>query len=469
VYTVPSVSGASNYTWTTPPNTTISNGQGTNSVTVNYFASSTSGNVSVFATSPTGCSSPLSSLAVTVNASVAAPTSGGNQTTTVCPPNPIPTLTATATVPSGHALVWYDAPTGGNVVGSPTLSSAGTITFYASSRNTTTNCESAVRTAVVLTINAATPAVITAGGPTSFCQGGNVVLTASAGTSYAWSNGSTSQQIAVTTSGSYTVVVTTGGCNLTSAPTVVTVNPTPTATITAGGPTTFCDGNNVVLTAAAGSSWLWSNGATTQAITVSTAGNYNVTVTNASGCSAVSTNTTVTVNAKPTVTVSAAPYTKLFPGLSTTLTASVSPAGTYTYTWSKNGTPVNVSANNTPLNVNLDNLGSYTMTVANNSVPPCTNTSTALVIADSATSKLFVYPNPTDGDFQIRFYTTVAGAHTVSVYDAKGGMVFRKAYTISNAYQQMDVDVKKHGSGVYQVVLHDKNGKKLATKQVVVQ
>lgn len=469
VYTVPSVSGASGYTWTTPPNTTISNGQGTTSVTVNYFASSTSGNVSVFATSPGGCQSPLSSLAVTVNPVVAAPTSGGDQTTTVCPPNPIPTLTATATVPSGHTIIWYDAASGGNVVSSPTLSSAGTITFYAAARNTATNCESAVRSAVKLTINAALPAVITTGGPTTFCQGGNVVLTASAGTSYVWSNGSTAQQIAVTTSGSYTVVVTTGGCNLTSAATVVTVNSIPTASIAANGPTTFCDGNNVGLTASAGSSWLWSNGATTQAISVTTAGNYNVRVTSASGCNATSANTTVTVNAKPTVNIAAAPFTKLFPGLSTTLTASVSPTGTYNYTWSKNGTPVNVSGNNSPLNVTLDNLGSYTMTVTNNSVPPCTNTSAALVIADSVTTKLFVYPNPTDGAFQVRYYTATIGAHTVSVYDAKGALVFTKAYPVINTYQQLDVDLKKHGSGVYQVVLHDKNGKKLAAKQVVVQ
>ncbi len=322
---------------------------------------------------------------------------------------------------------------------------------------------------MTLTINAAVPAVITAGGPTIFCQGGNVALTASAGTSYLWSNGSTLQSIVVNAAGSYTVVVTTGACNQTSAPTTVTVNPLPAATITAGGPTTFCDGNNVVLTASAGSAWLWSNGATTQAITVATGGNYNVRVTNASGCNATSANTAITVNAKPTVSISAAPYTKLLPGLSTTLTATVNPAGTYTYTWLKNGAAVNVSGSNSALNVSLDQLGSYTMMVTNNSVPPCSNTSAAVVIADSVSAKLFVYPNPTDGDFQIRYYTTVAGAHTVSVYDARGAMVFRKAYTVSNPYQQMDVDVKKHGSGVYQVVLHDKNGNKLAAKQVVVQ
>ena len=66
---------------------------------------------------------------------------------------------------------------------------------------------------------------ITAGGPTSFCTGGSVVLTSSAGASYLWSNSETTQSITVTSAGSYTVTVDDGaGCTATSTPTVVTVN-----------------------------------------------------------------------------------------------------------------------------------------------------------------------------------------------------------------------------------------------------
>ena len=117
-----------------------------------------------------------------------------------------------------------------------------------------------------LTVNAlpATP-TITAGGPTTFCTGGSVTLTSSAGTSYLWSNGATTPSINVTTSGSYTVRVTNAsGCqSAASAATVVTVNVLPvTPTITAGGPTTFCAGGSVTLTSSAGTSLLmvkWSN------------------------------------------------------------------------------------------------------------------------------------------------------------------------------------------------------------------
>src|SRR5439155_7975107 len=66
------------------------------------------------------------------------------------------------------------------------------------------------------------------------------------------------------------------------------------ATVTPSGPTALCAGGSVTLTANSGASYLWSNGATTQAITVSVPGSHSVTVTNANGCSAVSPPVSVT-------------------------------------------------------------------------------------------------------------------------------------------------------------------------------
>jgi len=65
----------------------------------------------------------------------------------------------------------------------------------------------------------------------------------------------------------------------------VTVNTLPAQpTITASGPTTFCIGGSVTLTSSTGTSYLWSTGATTPGINVSTSGNYTVQVTNVNGC-----------------------------------------------------------------------------------------------------------------------------------------------------------------------------------------
>ncbi|TDO22275.1 LamG-like jellyroll fold domain-containing protein, partial [Sediminibacterium goheungense] len=108
----------------------------------------------------------------------------------------------------------------------------------------------------------------------------------------------------------------------------VTVNPTPAANITAGGPTTFCTGGSVTLTASIGASYLWSNGAQTQSITVNQSGNYSVVVTSAAGCSNTSSPTVVTVNALPAVPViSASGSTTVCVGNAVTLSAGAAGAG----------------------------------------------------------------------------------------------------------------------------------------------
>ncbi|MCX6267237.1 MAG: hypothetical protein NTW16_07760 [Bacteroidetes bacterium] len=112
-------------------------------------------------------------------------------------------------------------------------------------------------------------AIITPGGPTTFCQGGSVNLVASGGTSYLWSTTSASSSIAVTASGSYTVTVTNAsGCSDSESVSVI-VTPLPNATITPSGPTTFCQGSSVTLSASGGTGYLWSTLATTSSITVS--------------------------------------------------------------------------------------------------------------------------------------------------------------------------------------------------------
>lgn len=69
------------------------------------------------------------------------------------------------------------------------------------------------------------------------------------------------------------------------------------------GPTTFCEGGSVKLQASDASSYLWSNGETTQEITVTTSGDYYVTITNGNGCSANTSEypVSVTVNPMPTI------------------------------------------------------------------------------------------------------------------------------------------------------------------------
>jgi subtilisin family serine protease len=124
-------------------------------------------------------------------------------------------------------------------------------------------------------------------------------------------------------------------------------NPILSANITPSGSTTFCSGSSVVLTSSSSTGNLWSNGATTPSITVSTSGNYSVTVTNTNGCSATSSNTVVTVNPSvtPTITISTA-SNSVCDGASTVFTAGITNGGTTpSYQWKINGNNVGTNSN----------------------------------------------------------------------------------------------------------------------------
>jgi hypothetical protein len=145
-------------------------------------------------------------------------------------------------------------------------------------------------------------------GATTFCQGGSVVLTASAGSSYLWSNGAQTQAITVTASGSYYVNVTNAsGCSTISASQVVTVNPLPVVAAIAGA-NQVCTGSTVTLTnATTGGVWASSTPAvatvsTAGVVTGVTSGNSTITytVTSAAGCVTTS-SLLMNVNAVPTV------------------------------------------------------------------------------------------------------------------------------------------------------------------------
>ncbi len=135
------------------------------------------------------------------------------------------------------------------------------------------------------------------------CVGTAVTVNAAAGfASYAWSNEATESSIEVTEAGSYSVVVTDDhGCTATDAVTVA-FNPLPE--IELGDEYDVCSNASVEINAGEGyASYAWSNGDATQSITVSTAGEYGVTVTNEFGCAASDTVSVIVLQA-PTISLS---------------------------------------------------------------------------------------------------------------------------------------------------------------------
>lgn len=164
---------------------------------------------------------------------------------------------------------------------------------------------------------------ISAGGPLVVCAGGSVNLTATpyggGSYTYLWSTGETTQTIAASNAGSYAVTVTESASCKSVSPTVyLTITPDETPTITALADTVFCQGDSVQLTSTAASSYLWSNGATTQSIYVSQAGIYTVDI---QGLCQTWTSNAISVNTHPAPAPAASDVTLPAPGTAT-LTAT---------------------------------------------------------------------------------------------------------------------------------------------------
>ena len=120
----------------------------------------------------------------------------------------------------------------------------------------------------------------TIGGPQAICNGQSTTLTATPGfSSYLWSNGSTGTSITTSVAESYSVIVTdANGCSSISPTIALAVDPIEIPTILAVGESTFCQGNSISLTASPGNSYTWSNGASSQSVSITQSGSYFVSV-----------------------------------------------------------------------------------------------------------------------------------------------------------------------------------------------
>ncbi|MFB9090022.1 GEVED domain-containing protein, partial [Flavobacterium paronense] len=252
---------------------------------------------------PNGCFAEATTALVTVNPTPAVPTVA--TTAPTCSADGFTTITNYSAantytfLPSGPTV-----GSGGSITGA-TLGTPYTITATLGS---CTSGSSASFTNLVMLPTPAVPTVSTVA-PTCSANGSTTITNYSASNTYTFSPsgptaGSGGSISNATLGQAYTITATNGsGCTSGSSSfTNLVILPTPAVpTISAGGPTTFCSGGSVVLTSSAGTSYLWSpGGATTASITVSTAGNYTVQVTNAVGCqSLASAATTVAVTAQP--------------------------------------------------------------------------------------------------------------------------------------------------------------------------
>ena len=150
----------------------------------------TIGSITYYAETKVGNCLSLTRTAVLlkINPAPAPPISGGDQFE--CELTPIQTITASASVPLGQIITWFDAPTAGNTVFIPSLNSAISIIYFAESSDGI--CSSLSRTPVILTINQlpANPVVGLLTQPDCFTATGSItIFPVPAGVSYSFDNG----------------------------------------------------------------------------------------------------------------------------------------------------------------------------------------------------------------------------------------------------------------------------------------
>jgi hypothetical protein len=155
----------------------------------------------------------------------------------------ISNFNAPSTPITGTVSIW-DAPTGGNNLGTPpqtvTPSTAGITNYYAEFTTNGTGCVNLTRLPVPVTVNAL-PSVTATATPAAICLGASSVLTGGGASTYVWDvTNPDPYTVSPTSNTSYTVTGTdANGCSATSSVTV-TVNPLPLITSLTATPDSIC-------------------------------------------------------------------------------------------------------------------------------------------------------------------------------------------------------------------------------------
>jgi hypothetical protein len=172
---------------------------------------------------------------------------------------------------------------------------------------------------------------------------------------------------------------------------------------------------------------------------------------------------TLYVNPLPTVSLLASRPLALLPGQSLTITAVASPGGG-SYQWRKNG--VVIAATGSSLNnLTVDDIGSYTVTYTD--LNGCKATSAAMVVTGQPSDKIWVYPNPNTGVFQVRFFNATNEAVNLNIFNSGGQKVWSKALTSGLPYSRIDVDISNLAADTYTAQVVNSAGKVVGARKFV--
>ncbi len=392
-YSINNVANATSYSWSVSAGGTITGGQGTTTITINWTSSG--GPYTVSVTASNACGSAGNSTAVTVAPPAPVTTGSIAGDTSVCTGNEVYTIT-----PVANATSYTWAISGGGSISNGQGTNSATINWttagtYTVSVSATNNCGSSTNAVLTVQVTSAAPTNLGAiAGPSPICHGAGTytVGTATGSTSYAWTvgtpgtitGGQGSASININwpaVAGTFPVTVTaTNVCgNSTTASYSVTVVDTVPLNLGAiTGNNNPCPGTGSyslpAVSGATGYTWTLSGGGTiasgqgTNAIDInwtSTGGPYTLSVSAQNTCgSSVPATLNVTVqNGSAPVAGAITGDTAVCPGNESYSIATVSGATGYNWTVSNGGTITAGSGTNS-ITVNWTQAGGpYTVSV----------------------------------------------------------------------------------------------------------
>lgn len=276
------------------------------------------------------------------------------------------------------------------------------------------------------------------------CNGSAAVTNVSGGTApynYLWNNGQTGATVTGLCSGTYTVTVTSAAGCVTTDTVIITQPAALTGTITPADVSCFGGSNGAASLVASGGTqpyaYIWSNGATTSALTNLTAGTYSATVVDAAGCTQT---VSCTIGQPPVLTggITNSVNVTCFGGNNGSATAMGSGGtGSITYSWSTIPAQANASVSNLTA-------GNYTVTIADSNMCSITQ---SVTIAEPTALALTTSSTPTG-----------CGVSTGTATASLSGGIMPYTYFWLTATVQSTNFVSGLGAGSYTVIAVDGNG-----------
>jgi len=328
--------------------------------------------------------------------------------------------------PTGASSYTYSS---GSAIVTPTANTTYTVT------GTTVGCLATSTAVSTVTVNAIPTITVNSG---VVCTGSSYTITPSGASTYSYTGGSA--VVSPTANTSYTVTGTSSvGC-VGTAVSSVTVGTIPTITVNNG---TICSGYSFTMVPSGASTYTYSGGSAVVSPTANAS--YTVTGTSALGCAASNTAvSSVTVNASPDISASSS-TSVICVGESAVLTASTSAAS---YTWNSGATTLTISVSPTVTTTYSVSTTGTNSCVGNGIVTVNVNACTG--VTEIYVNSISVYPNPNNGILNIDLTSQFVQNSSLEIYDAIGKLVVK--HSLDNELNTLNISTLTNGIYTFKVL-----------------